>query len=318
MKNIGLFFLLFSPIYSFCQFLEIDPSKGSKELEISNDKSIQLKLNSTDAWLGGGMRLNVNDIEQGAIKTGFFLTPGLSISAAGQRNIYFSTNNNVRMFINPTGNIGVGTITPNANYLLDINGAFQATNATINGTLDVNGPIEANRLKLFGISGSGTRGLYVQNNGDVSAEKREFFKGVYFSDFTATRDHMILFPSSNYMGLYGSSFAMADLDLPDGAEILEYSFVFMDNSSSRNIKMELEVADWTSNNSTTYPADSRGLANSGAWRTVTRNFTTPVVVDNNSHMYILKMTCIDNNGADQNMPIESLAKFRGIKIKYRF
>lgn len=317
MKTIITLLTTFLPLISFAQFMEIDPSQGSKELEISNDKSIQLKLNSTDAFNGGGMRLYVNDTEQGSVRTGFFLAPGLALSAPGPRNITFSTNSNVRMFINSGGNIGVGTVTPNANYLLDVNGAFQATTGTVNGTLDVNGPVEANRLTLFGISGSGTRTLYVENNGDVSAEKRTFFKGITYADFTATRDNMILFPSSSYMGLYGSSYAVTDLDLPDGALIDEFTVFFMDNSDSRNIKMELRVADWMSNSATIYSADSRGLGSSGLWQSVTRTFTTPLVVDNDAKMYVLKMTCIDNNGVDQTMPIETLARFRGIKIKYR-
>ena len=47
--------------------------------------------------------------------------------------ITFGTSNTNRMIIDPAGNVGIGTMTPNAAYKLDVAGTINATNILVNG-----------------------------------------------------------------------------------------------------------------------------------------------------------------------------------------
>jgi hypothetical protein len=312
MKNKVIFcaFLSFLTLKSLAQSMTYDATTGSDKLEISNNKADQINLNSTNIYGGGGVSVNINNIQQGYFGTGFFLVPGISIAAMGQRNITMQTNSQPRFFIKSTGAIGVGTLNPDPNYLMDINGKLKTSDVLINGGLQVN------NVKLFGVAGQGVRNLYVNNLGEINADKRIHYKSITYADFTSDGGQHYISPVVGMVGAYnGISYLVTGIDLPNGAIVTGFKYYCTDNDSDKNMRLEFRITPLTSPNSIAFTDDTIGETNFNYIREFIKNFTSPVTIDNSNNMYTIRMVGVDNSGTTTGLHYQYL---RAVVISYLY
>lgn len=310
-KTVLLFtFLSFLGLKSMAQSMTYDANTGSDKLEISNNKADQINLNSTNIFGGGGVSVNINNIQQGYFGTGVFLVPGISIAAMGQRNITMQTNSQPRFFIKSSGIIGVGTLNPDPNYLMDINGKLKTSDVLINGGLEVN------RVKLFSVAGQGVRNLYVNNLGEINAEKRMHYKSLTYADFVTDEGSMNINAVTGTVGTYNvHPYLVAGLDLPHGAVVTGFKYYCMDYNPDRSIRTEFRITPLTSPNSIAFTDDTIGEANFEYFREFTKDLSVPITLDNTNNMYTIRVVSINNSGIPEGW-FHML--FRAIVISYLY
>jgi hypothetical protein len=115
------------------------PSPGAI-LDISGNTAAPRITNTNANGYGG-----INFSENGSQKFGIYQVGSTNSTPIGGPNtvqlwnyangpMVFGTNNGERMRIDTSGNVGIGTSSPNAAYKLDVNGAINATGLYVNGS----------------------------------------------------------------------------------------------------------------------------------------------------------------------------------------
>lgn len=190
-------------------------------------------------------------------------------------------------------NVGIGTNTPTAK--LNVSGTVRFQNI---------GEAAGNVLISDALGNANWKPLSRQEIYTVSSAAFQPELSSNTLVRTSGQGGVTYFPSAA-----NSTFIIAPVNLPQGAQVTEVTFYFLDNSP-QDLSLLFQAEDLTSG---FFPSPFVSVTTSGSaagWQSLTLTPANPVIIDNTNNSYFVK--------AYGNWPGNFTLAIKGVRIKYNY
>ncbi len=252
MKNLIMLLLLASSKVIFAQAVLITPNQG--DFKTGSQASINLRSNSTRTYL--------------------------TFSPNGVYKGYVGVNNG-------TNDVDFGT--GSGNNFGRLNLVIKATPKLV---IDSDGSV-----RIINLSGSGTRSLRVDNIGTLTTQPTTFVQNVPFAAFRPAAVESgpgVTFSVNGDGTVYcstGSSPLFAPVNLPDGATITKVTAYFVDNSASKDVRIELNRngVSSLSYSASDFISEISSSGASSSVQAIDDETITSGLIDNSNYFYLARV-----------------------------